>query len=243
MPTKHGVISIALQLLFLISARALGFPAFASHPSNTLISPRNSIRLGSTAETTESDLSADEVDRLAKKEIVVSSSIILPFDADAAFSAFADLPRQPSWSAWLHSVSYIENESSETTYTDCGIPILETKWVMRWKKAFRFSWRSKVTKLERPHEIRWESTSGLKNMGRILFAEDESGADNNNAKTTMTLEMTFIAPRIVASILKRSDRISSFMEDQILAPTLVNFRNTVWEDDLGNPPLMPKDEE
>ena len=201
------------------------------------------------AASKESDLSTEELDRLSKKEIVVSASINLPFSADVAFSAFADLPRQPSWSSWLHSVTYIEddeNEGKEIEYTECGIPLRETKWVMKWKKAFRFSWKSKVTKLERPKEIQWESTSGLKNMGRITFTDNANVStkiedyvnDNDldsdgNVSTGMILEMKFIAPRIVASMMRRSDAISSFMEDQMLTPTLVNFRKIVLEDDLG----------
>jgi hypothetical protein len=45
--------------------------------------------------------------------------------------------------------------------------------------------------------------------------------------------MKFIAPRIVASIMKRSDVISTFMEDKMLMPTLINFREIVMEKDLG----------
>lgn len=199
---------------------------------------------------TDPDLDMDpaKLEKLSKKEIVVSSSINLPFSADVAFSAFADLPRQPSWSSWLHSVSYIENENPE--YTECGIPLQETKWVMRWKKAraLSFSWKSRVTKFERPNCIEWESTSGLKNLGRITFIEtegpkprrimendmsEEAVASTSKVNTEMILEMKFIAPRIVAGMMRRSDAISSLMEDQMLEPTMTSFRRIVMEDDLG----------
>ena len=180
----------------------------------------------------------DADDLYAEREIVVSASINLPFSADVAFSAFADLPRQPSWSPWLYSVSFIEEESSETTYTECGIPLLETEWVMRWKKAFRFSWKSQVRKFERPNMIQWESTSGLKNIGRVVFTEHESKeSDGQDLNTDMLLEMKFVAPRVVASLMKRSDKISNFMENKMLNPTLANFRTIVMEEDLGISPM------
>ena len=51
--------------------------------------------------------------------------------------------------------------------------------------------------------------------------------------TEMMLEMKFIAPRIVAGMMRRSDAISGLMEDQMLEPTLTSFRRIVMEDDLG----------
>ena len=45
---------------------------------------------------------------------MVDASIDLPFGADIAFDAFSDLPRQPSWSSWLRSVSYINNDGSSS---------------------------------------------------------------------------------------------------------------------------------
>lgn len=195
-------------------------------------------RLSASNHVDAEDLSEEELDKLSKREIVVSASINLPFSADVAFSAFADLTRQPSWSPWLYSVSYIEEKASEITYTECGIPLLETKWVLQWKKALRFSWKSKVRKFERPNMIQWESTSGLKNMGQIIFTEHGSNkSDGQDLNTDMLLEMKFVAPRVVASLMKRSDKISNFMENKMLNPTLANFRNVVMEEDLGISPM------
>jgi len=118
----------------------------------------------------------------------------------------------------------------------------QTKWVMGWKKI-RFSWKSKVTFMERPNRIHWESTSGLKNMGTIIFEEQSSDDEIDNIeenyreveeiKTKMTLTLKFIAPRIVAGMMKRSDKIATFMEGQILQPTLIKFRDIVMDQDLG----------
>jgi hypothetical protein len=212
----------------------------------------------------------------SNKEISVSASIVLPFQADIAFSAFADLPRQPTWSNWLHSVEYIDyidndndnanndndddnqNDKKQTNIPEIdGIPLRETKWVMRWKKAFRFSWNSRVTNIVRPSLIEWKSTSGLQNMGKIEFTERKNGNGNDNGDgnkgdngdgiigdngdgtagvgvaTDMVLTMIFIAPRIVASMMRRSDVISIFMEEKMLMPMLTNFRQIVMEQDLG----------
>ncbi|GFH50359.1 hypothetical protein CTEN210_06835 [Chaetoceros tenuissimus] len=162
---------------------------------------------------------------LSNRELEVSASIVLPFEADTAFSAFTDLQRQPTWSTWLHSVTYIEDGLNQKT--ECGIPLKETKWTMQWKKAFRFSWKSKMTQLQRPSLIKWESTSGLKNYGQIEFNS------LSEQDTEMKLTMKFIAPRIVASMMRRSDKIKHFMEENMLNPTLVNFRRIVLEQDLG----------
>ena len=162
---------------------------------------------------------------LSNRELEVSASIVLPFEADTAFSAFTDLPRQPTWSTWLHSVTYIEDGLNQQT--NCGIPLKETKWTMQWKKAFRFSWKSKMTALERPSLIKWESTSGLKNYGQIEFNS------LSEQDTEMKLTMKFIAPRIVGSMMRRSDKIKHFMEENMLNPTLVNFRKIILEQDLG----------
>jgi uncharacterized membrane protein len=163
-----------------------------------------------------------------KSFVSVSTSLKLPFCADTAFSAFSDLPRQPSWSYWLHSVSYIyppDGTETNIPYTECGIPLLETKWIMKWKKI-SFSWKSRVTKIERPNLIQWESTSGLKNMGEIKFMNLNNSTDPNE-KALVSLTLSFITPRIVATLLKRSDAVSDFMQRKILMPTLENFRDVI----------------
>lgn len=224
----------------------------------------------------------EEEDPASRKEIVVTASIVLPFKADVAFDAFSDLSRQPSWSSWLNSVSYISDNDNDNGSNDNDDDIIaiakeeqekrksyintdtneidvsqlrQTKWVMGWKKI-RFSWKSKVTYMQRPKCIHWESTSGLKNMGTILFEEKEikldeksneksTAVDDDNSPTTtdvntqMTLTLKFIAPRIVASIMRRSDRIATFMKSQILRPTLRKFRDIVMVDDLGMDSITP----
>ena len=67
------------------------------------------------------EIEEEEVDDKAlknnKKKIECSASIMLPFSADVAFTAFSDLTRQPSWCKYLHSVEYIGlvNEDDDGT--------------------------------------------------------------------------------------------------------------------------------
>jgi len=176
---------------------------------------------------------------LSQKDIMVSASIKLPFSAEVAFDAFSDLPRQPSYSVWLNSCTYIDDEISEDVqYSQCGIPMRETEWVMGWKKI-RYSWNSKVTRVERPYVIEWESTSGLKNMGVIEFVEVAVDMNDENTEipssdvvTEMTMVMKFVAPTLVAKLFRRSAKISAFMERRIVTPTLLKFRDIVMEKDL-----------
>lgn len=176
---------------------------------------------------------------LSQKDIMVSASIKLPFSAELAFDAFSDLPRQSSYSVWLNSCTYIDDEISEDVqYSQCGIPMRETKWVMEWKKI-RYSWNSKLTRVERPYVIEWESTSGLKNMGVIEFVEVAVDMNDENTEipssdvvTEMTMTLKFVAPTLVKNLFRRSTMISAFMERRIVTPTLLKFRDIVMEKDL-----------
>jgi uncharacterized membrane protein len=198
------------------------------------------------------DISASDEGKLG--EIAVTANIDLPFGADIAFDAFSDLPRQPSWSSWLHSVSYLNNDGGNSSNdsdliqkeeqekrfnnfidgTSCidVQQLRETKWVMGWKRI-RFSWKSKVTFMERPRCIKWESTSGLKNKGILTFKERRMDSSQPGVITQMTLTLKFVAPKVVTVLMKRSDKVEAYMKSQILQPTLAKFRDTVMLEDLG----------
>lgn len=171
----------------------------------------------------------------SKRDILVSSSIDLPFPAEVAFDAFADLPRQPTWSPWLRSVEYVDDLESASICEISGVPLREAKWTMGYR-GLRFSWNAVSTVLERPGRIDWESTSGLKNFGTVTFVDCEQGGDGLDsvtAKTKMTLSMKFRAPRVVASLLRRSDSIAALMEEKMLKKTLHLFREVVIAEDLS----------
>ena len=199
-------------------------PTFQRHSLSRLGISVDEEQLASNLEVDDEDEEVEE--GLTKKDICVSASIDLPFDAEVAFDAFVDLPRQPSWSSWLRSVTYIDDEEqnkSELKYSSCGIPFRSTKWTIGFR-GLKFSWNAQSTTIERPTTIEWMSTSGLKNQGQVLFEE-------NNGTTKMTLSMKFVAPRIVSSLFRRSSRITKFVEEKMLATTLQQFSEVVQEEE------------
>lgn len=173
-----------------------------------------------------SDEPSNDVDR--RKEIKVSTTLEVPFDAFIAFDAFSDLPRQAEFSPWLRKVEYIV--PPDTTQGRVGRNLGETKWYMGFR-GVSFTWNAVSTKLERPTLIEWESTSGMKNYGRVDFERKDENS------TIMTMTMTFVAPRIVAGLFRRSSIMANFVQNQILRSTLENFRTIIMEKDLaGCPP-------
>lgn len=89
------------------------------------------------------------------------------------------------------------------------------------------SWTAKDTAIIRPNKITWESTSGMKNRGCVEFTPHES--DN----TQMKLSFTFVAPRVVSSLFRRSNVLRSYTEDVLLMSMLTDFRDVVLEEDLN----------
>jgi uncharacterized membrane protein len=156
--------------------------------------------------------------------IVVQSSIELPFPAQVAYDAFSDLPRQPTWSPWLQDVRYI----------DSGRQV--SRWTMKIA-GLSYSWRSISTRQSRPHVIEWESTSGIRNKGRvdISFLSSSSTASTavDPSCCRMTLTMAFQPPRVVVAIFRDDfSALKRQMEERILRRTLSNFRDVVLRHDL-----------
>ena len=164
-----------------------------------------------------------------KKRIECSASIMLPFSADVAFTAFSDLTRQPSWCKYLYNVEYIDSEVNDDDNNDDDVgtspsPILRaSKWTVG-VKGLRFSWKARDTKIIRPHRIEWESTSGLKNIGSVVFTPD-------NNSTQMKLCFIFVLPRVVSSLYRKLN-IRKYTEDVMLADMLEQFRDVVIREDL-----------
>lgn len=88
------------------------------------------------------------------------------------------------------------------------------------------SWTAKDISIIRPKQISWESTSGMKNRGCVQFMPHK--IDN----TQMKLSFTFIAPRVVSSLFRRSNVLRSYTEDVLLMRMLTDFRDVVMEEDL-----------
>ena len=173
-----------------------------------------------------------------KKRIECSASIMLPFSADVAFSAFSDLTRQPSWCKYLHSVEYIglvnedEDDDSRTNDSDLqtqDIPLRSSKWTVGVNKGLRFSWTASDTRIIRNKRIEWASTSGLKNIGSVVFTP--SSSSQSESTTHMTLCFIFVLPRLVSSLYRRLN-IRKYTEEVMLADMLEQFRDVVIEEDL-----------
>jgi len=143
------------------------------------------------------------------REISVVVSLPLPFSDEIACSRFTDLPQQPRWSPWLNSVAYLEGGR-------------ETEWTLN-VRGVRFSWRAVSTILEEPYRgIRWESVSGLKNVGLIEFIPltDDS--------CLMKVKMNILTPRVLAALFRgTSIFIEDFLQNKILKWSLEMFRDTV----------------
>jgi uncharacterized membrane protein len=165
-----------------------------------------------------------------KKRIECSASIMLPFSADVAFTAFSDLTRQPSWCKYLYNVEYIDsevNDDDDNNDDDVGTSqqiLRASKWTVG-VKGLRFSWKARDTKIIRPHRIEWESTSGLKNIGSVVFTPDNSNS------TQMKLCFIFVLPRVVSSLYRKLN-IRKYTEDVMLADMLQQFRDVVIREDL-----------
>ena len=167
-----------------------------------------------------SDDGENELER--RPRIDITSTLELPFPAEVAYDAFSDLPRQPSWSSWLRSVDYIDDDGSITDDPNSKSSL----WTLR-KAGIKFSWTAISTKNERPNLIKWESTSGLKNFGTVQFEK------STPTTTIMTMNLSFITPRVVAGLFNRSKSLQEFVRTKMIDTAMEKFRDVVLEADLA----------
>lgn len=142
--------------------------------------------------------------------IEVSSRIELAFSAHAAYDAYADLPRQATWSSWLESVTVSESNPDESI------------WTLRFL-GISYSWTAVAVQNQRPHLIQWKSITGLQNFGTVRFYPK----DGDEEVTVMTMKMTFVAPRAVSMLFRKSKGLANFVEQKIITQSLEEFRNIV----------------
>jgi uncharacterized membrane protein len=145
-----------------------------------------------------------------KRLIEVINEIELPFSAEVAYDAYSNLARQPTWSSWLHSVEYFDESQT-------------SKWTMKFM-GVGYSWTAIAVKNERPHTIQWQSTSGLQNFGTVRFHQEHV-----EKPTVMKMNMTFVAPRAIAGLFRRSKGLANFVQQKMIADSMVNFRDVVQE--------------
>jgi uncharacterized membrane protein len=183
---------------------------------------RGGVSFSSRRANTSNDIRSEDTLSNSKNRIPVSAEIEIPLAAEIAFDAFADLPRQATWADWLKSVEYISPDNPETM----------------WKMSYlglSYSWKAISTRQERPFVIEWESTSGLKNFGRVDFTKLDSD------RTHMKLTLTFLAPRLLVKMLGQQGAIARLVEKRMLQTMLHNFRDIVVVESTSNqqPQLKP----
>ncbi|KAG7359907.1 cyclase/dehydrase [Nitzschia inconspicua] len=144
-----------------------------------------------------------------RRLIEVSSRIELPFSVYDAYDAYADLPRQPTWSSWLDSVVIKTDNPNESV------------WTMKFL-GIRYSWTAVAVQNKRPHIIQWKSITGLQNFGTVRFYEKD---DDNTS--FMTMSMTFVAPRAVSLAFQKSKALAKYVEQKMITQSLEEFRNIV----------------
>jgi uncharacterized membrane protein len=221
---KRSQSSHKMTTMMLKSLRLTGLLVILLLPGESLIqgsylyrtndAPRTSgSRLNEVASKAQEEDVVTQGTETPSNHIVVTSEMEMDIPIQVCFDAFSDLPRQPSWSPWLHSVSYDEKNPHETV------------WKMRYL-GLPISWRSISTNNQRPHVIEWKSIKGLKNFGRVDFTQ------LTERTTHMKLTLTFEVPRIAAHVLTQSPKTTRMVEDRMLRTTLQNFRNVVLENDM-----------
>merc|ERR1712151_473447 len=158
--------------------------------------------------------------------ISATSCIILPCPCTIAYDTWSNMPKQPQWSKFVHSVSYVNPSEKD-----------ETEWIASILKI-PIRWKAKTILLDRPHIISWKSISGVPTSGTVKFKDvtnsDTStitnAADDNDKKCEMKLSMTVQAPKPLAMVLHTSYIRESFFRDIILFNTLKQFRDVVMAD-------------
>ena len=145
------------------------------------------------------------------REINVQVSLPLPFSHKKACETFTDLPQQSRWSPWISSVEYIPAQG-------------ETEWTLN-VRGFQFRWRAKSTILDNPKGIRWESVSGVKNQGYVVFIP--------TSKTTcvISVKMQIFTPRLLTSLFRGTPIfVEDFLQNKLLKWSLEMFRDIVKAD-------------
>lgn len=199
-----------------------------SHADPTLVLRRTSNRFLADDDDNDAAVYTDSIGEPRQKRLIeCSAAIVLPFSTEVAFAAFSDLSRQPSWCRYLSAVEYVG-----VLDDDCSL-LRSSRWTVAIK-GFTFSWLANDTCIQRPNGselgfISWESTSGLKNYGSVLFEPIEE----DNSRTRMDLKFQFKAPRVVSGLFRRSGRLRRYTEEVLLMQMLEDFRDVVAEEDLA----------
>mmetsp|Transcript_7077 Transcript_7077/g.10327 ORF Transcript_7077/g.10327 Transcript_7077/m.10327 type:complete len:213 (-) Transcript_7077:26-664(-) len=150
--------------------------------------------------------------------------IDLPFSADIAYNAFSDLRRQPSWSPFLQKV----------IYTD--LFHRNSKWTMNMF-GIKFGWTATCTRDRIRRVVKWESTSGTWNKGKVTFAPSK---ERKKDACRMLVEIDAEAPKAVAALFAKSSAVQSFFENLLIKRALKGFGRVVYNNDVLKKKNMDK---
>ena len=130
-----------------------------------------------------------------------------------------------------------ENDTAETTTDGDNIPLRVSQWTVT-VRGLSFSWTANDTRITRPNLIEWESTSGLKNMGSVQFTQQtHNNSESSDIATEMQLRFTFITPRVISSLFRRSTKIQEYTEEILLGNMLKEFKNVVQAEERKEPSI------
>ena len=173
-----------------------------------------------------------------KRLIEISSQIELPFSAEIAYDAYTNLPRQSSWSSWLESVEVLnskndnDNDNDSNSNSNSNSNKVQSKWTSKMM-GYTYSWEAIAIKNERPHTIEWSSVTGLQNEGIVRFYKKKgSKSSYTHGPTLMTIKMSFVTPRVVSSIIRKSKTLRNYVEKKMIEQSLNDFRDVVLENDV-----------
>ena len=170
-----------------------------------------------------------------KRLIEISSQIELPFSAEIAYDAYTNLPRQSSWSSWLESVEVLNSKNDNDNDSNSNsnkVNKVQSKWTSKMM-GYTYSWEAIAIKNERPHTIEWSSVTGLQNEGIVRFYKKKgSESSYKDGPTLMTIKMSFVTPRVVSSIIRKSKTLRNYVEKKMIEQSLNDFRDVVLENDV-----------
>jgi uncharacterized membrane protein len=100
---------------------------------------------------------------------------------DLVWSLWSDLEQMPRWMKWIESVNILADDPD----------------LSRWQLAsgsFKFTWLSRIVKLETNQIIQWESVDGLPNRGAVRFYD-------RHGSSIVKLTIAYAIPGILGPLM------------------------------------------
>lgn len=137
--------------------------------------------------------------------IQTSASQYIRAPIGVAYSAYRDLRRMPEWSP----VSRVDMDPATG----------ESEWHLGYR-GVEVSWTARIITDEFPRVLRWESTSGPRNHGEVVFVPEGDEA------CTMALTMHYVIPGFISKLVQ-AGVVQEFITRRCLWPTLRQFGEVI----------------